>query len=164
MQLNDPNFDKNKFTKKLESIVYAMFVVPLVFFGYAFLEREGSDGLRSVFFEDPDVLFHAMMAAGVGYVLFRTVLTWKRDALRILKQVPELDVKLQKMYKPIIHRNLLWAFGAFIGAYGLYEKGDMVYALVFSVFLILLTANRPSPAYFSKFFGLKGEEKKWMEE
>lgn len=164
MQLNDPNFDKSTFIKKLETIIYLMFVLPLGFFGYAFLEREASGELRSIFYENPDVMFHTVMAAGIGYVLLRTVTTWKKDALKVLKQVPELDLKLVKLKKSIIYRNLMWSFGATIGAFGLYEKGDMVYALVFSLFLILITANRPSPKYFSKFFGLKGEERKWMEE
>ncbi|MGW8122365.1 hypothetical protein ACV07N_06855 [Roseivirga echinicomitans] len=164
MQLNDPNFDKSTFTKKLETIVYSMFVLPLAFFSYAFLERETRGELRSVFYENPDIMFHAIMAAGIGYILMRTVTTWKKDALKVLSGVPELDLKLIKLRKAIIYRNLMWSFGAAIGAFGLYEKGDMVYALVFSLFLILITANRPSTKYFVKFFGLKGEEKKWMED
>jgi hypothetical protein len=40
----------------------------------------------------------------------------------------------------------------------------MVYAIVFMVFMVLITANRPTGRYFSKFLGLKGDEKKWMED
>tara|TARA_R110001592_G_scaffold91165_3_gene267194 strand:+ start:6094 stop:6588 length:495 start_codon:yes stop_codon:yes gene_type:complete len=164
MQLNDPNFDKSAFIKKLETTIYLMFVLPLAFFGYAFLEREANGELRSVFYENPDLMFHTVMAAGIGYVLMRTLTTWKKDALKVLKQIPELDMKLIKLRKSILYRNLMWSFGGIIGAFGLYEKGDMVYALVFSLFLVLITANRPSPKYFANFFGLKGEERKWMEE
>jgi hypothetical protein len=163
MLLNNPEFDVDKFSKKLETVVYLIFVIPLGFFGYAFLEKESSGELRSVFFDDPDVLFHTVMAAGVGYILMRTVSTWKRDMLRLLEATRELDLKLVRMRKPLIYKNLLWSFGAGIGAFGLYEKGDMVYAIVFSLFLILITANRPSPKYFVIFFKLKGEEKKWVE-
>jgi hypothetical protein len=163
MQISNPEFDVDRFYKKLETVIYLMFVFPLVFFGYAFLEKESTGGLRSVFFEDPDIMFHAVMAAGVGYVLMRTVTTWNRDMLRLLEGTRELDLKLVQMRKPLIYKNLLWSFGAGIGSYGLYVKGDMVYALVFSVFLILVTANRPSSKYFAKFFKLKGEEKKWVE-
>ena len=34
------------------------------------------------FFEDPDLMFHAVMFAGVAYVFMRTIGTWKRDLLR----------------------------------------------------------------------------------
>uniref|UniRef100_UPI004047836E hypothetical protein n=1 Tax=Roseivirga sp. TaxID=1964215 RepID=UPI004047836E len=163
MQLNNSEFDIDKFSKRLESIVYLIFVLPLLFFGYAFLERESAGGLRSVFFEDPDILFHGVMAAGIGYILMRTSFTWKQDLLKSLESIPELDLKIQRLRWPIIYRNILWSFGAGIGAYGLYEKGDMVYAIVFSLFLILITSNRPSPKYFIKFFKLKGEERKWIE-
>lgn len=163
MQLNDPDFNVDKFCKRLETVVYLMFVLPLAFFGFAFLERESTGGLRSVFFEDPDIMFHGVMAAGIGYILMRTVSTWRKDTLLMLEPIKELDLKLQSLRRPLIYKNLLWAFGAGIGAYGLHEKGDMVYAIVFSLFLILITANRPSPKYFIKFFKLKGEEKEWME-
>lgn len=163
MQLNNPEFDIDKFSKRLESIVYLIFLLPLLFFGFAFLERESAGGLRSVFFEDPDILFHGVMVAGIGYILMRTSFTWKQDLLKALESIPELDLKIQRLRWPLIYRNILWSFGAGIGAYGLYEKGDMVYAIVFSLFLILITSNRPSPKYFIKFFKLKGEERKWIE-
>lgn len=135
----------------------------MVFFGYAFLEREKEGGLRSVVMEDPDILFHGVMAAGIGYILMRTIFSWRKEMRNALKRTPELDMKLIRLKKPLLYRGFMWTLGGFIGAYGLYEKGDMIYALVFSIFLILITANRPSPGYFVKFFELKGEEKKWME-
>ena len=163
MQLSDPEFDVDKFSKRLESIVYLIFLGPLIFFAFAFLERESAGGLRSVFFEDPDILFHGVMVAGIGYILMRTSFTWKQDLLKALESTPELDVKIKRLRWPLIYKNILWSFGAGIGAYGLYKKGDMVYAIVFSLFLILITSNRPSAKYFVKFFKLKGEDKKWIE-
>ena len=136
--------------------------MPLVGFAWVFLEKERQGVLRSTFFDEPDIMFHSVMLIGVGYVLMRTIITWKRDLLRSVERVEELDIKLQLVMMPIIYRNLLWAFGAAIGAYGLYEKGDMLYAIVFCVFLILITANRPSQKYFIKFFKLKGKELEWM--
>lgn len=164
MKLKNPDFDKKASFKKMEMFIYLMLMAPMVFFAWAFLEREKQNGLRSVFFEDPDILFHAVMMAGVAYVLMRTVTTWKRDVLKALESTPELDVKIERLVKPIIYRNLLWALGASIGAYGIYEKGDMIYAMVFMLFMVLITANRPSGRYFSKFLRLKEEEKKWMEQ
>lgn len=164
MKLKNPDFDKKAQFRKMESITYLLLLAPLAFFAWAFLEQESKNGLRSVFFEDPDILFHCVMAAGVGYVLMRTVTTWKRDVLRALETTHQLDVKIERLVKPFIYRNLLWAFGAAIGAYGIYEKGDMVYAIVFMIFMVLITANRPTGRYFSKFLGLKGDEKKWMED
>lgn len=164
MKLKDPDFDKRAYFKKLESYGYLLLMPPLVFFGLAFLERQKTGGLRSVVFEEPDMLFHAVMATAVVYLLMRTFGTWKREILRVLEDTPELDVKLRRMQKPLIYRFGLWALGAAVGAYGLYEKGDMVYALVFTVFMLLITTNRPCGRYFSKFLGLKGEEKKWMED
>lgn len=108
-------------------------------------------------------MFHGVMFIGVGYIIVRTTATWTRDVRRATDKVKELDVRLKMLKKPIIYRNVLWALGAGIGAYGLYEKGDMIYALVFTLFLILITANRPSGRYFSKLLKLKGDEKKWME-
>lgn len=162
VKLENPDFDKKSFIKKLESIIHLILVLPLVGFAWVFLEKEKAGTLRSTFFDQPDIMFHSVMLIGVGYVLMRTIGTWKRDLLKSLEGVEKLDLKLQMVKKPIIYRNLLWAFGAAIGAYGLYEKGDMFYALVFSVFLILLTANRPSPNYFIKFFKLTGADKDWM--
>ncbi|MBO3700215.1 hypothetical protein [Roseivirga sp. E12] len=162
MKLSDSDFDKTKFIKSLESIVYLFLVLPLVAFGWVFLEKEKVGGLRATFFENTDVMFHSVMAIGIGYILMRTTATWKRDILRALDKTQELDAKMSAVRKPIIYRNLMWAMGAGIGAYGLYEKGDMVYALVFTVFLLLITSNRPSERYFVKFFSLKGEEKDWM--
>ena len=162
MKLQNPDFDKRSFFKTLESIVYLLLVLPLVAFGWVFLEKERTGGLRSVFFEDPDLVFHGAMAIGVGYVLIRTLGTWNRDMRKAVEPFQEMDVKLTMLRKPIIYRNMMWAFGAAIGAYGLYEKGDMVYALVFTIFLVLMTANRPSGQYFDKLLRLKGEEKDWM--
>ena len=164
MRLEDPEFDKRAFLKKLESYIYLLLMLPLIFFGWAFLEREKAGGLRSVMFDEPDIMFHAVMGIGVGYILMRTVGTWKRDVLRALEDTPQLDVKLQRLFKPIVYRNLMWALGAAIGAYGIYDKGDMIYALVFTIFLLLITTNRPSGRYFSRFLGLRGEEKDWMED
>lgn len=162
MKLRDADFDKRKFIKSLESIVYLFLVLPLTAFGWVFLEKEKVGGLRATFFENTDVMFHSVMGIGVAYVLMRTTATWKRDILRALDKTQELDVKMSAVRKPIIYRNLMWALGAGIGTYGLYEKGDMVYAVVFTVFLLLITSNRPSERYFVKFFSLKGEEKEWM--
>jgi len=162
MKLRDADFDKRKFIKSLESIVYLFLVLPLTAFGWVFLEKEKLGELRSTFFENTDVMFHSVMGIGIAYVLMRTTATWKRDILRALDKTQELDAKMLAVRKPIVYRNLMWALGAGIGAYGLYEKGDMVYALVFTIFLLLITSNRPSERYFVKFFGLKGEEKDWM--
>mgnify|MGYP000442241765 CR=1 FL=1 len=162
MILSDPEFNKEKYIKSLESIIYLSLVLPLIAFGWAFLEREKVDGLRAVFFEDPDVMFHSVMAIGVGYVIMRTMATWKKDIIKALERTTEIDLKLKAVRKPIIYRNIMWSLGAGIGAFGLYEKGDMVYAIVFTLFLILITSNRPSGRYFVKFFALKGKEKDWM--
>ena len=163
MNLSDPEFDKYSYFKKLESIIYIFLALPLVAFGWVFLEKERDGGLRSVFFENPDLMFHGVMGIGVGYILMRTTATWSRDMRKATEPFKELDVKLTMLRKPIIYRNILWAIGALIGAYGLYEKGDMVYAMVFTIFLIMITANRPTGRYFSKLLRLKEEEKKWME-
>ncbi len=163
MNLNNPEFDKNSFFKKLESVIYLLLSVPLLAFGWVLLEKESDGSLRSVIFEDPDLMFHGVMAIGVGYVMMRTTATWARDMRKATEPFKELDVKLSMLKRPIIYRNVLWAIGAGIGAYGLYEKGDMIYAMVFTVFLILMTANRPSGRYFSNLLKLKGDEKKWME-
>ncbi|OEJ99468.1 hypothetical protein [Roseivirga misakiensis] len=162
MVLNDPQFNKDKFIKSLESVIYLFLVIPLILFGWVFLEKEKAGELRSVFLEEPDVMFHSVMAIGIGYVLMRTLATWKKDVLKALEKIKEVDIKLQMVRKPIIYRNIMWSVGAGICAYGLYEKGDMVYALVFTLFLILITTNRPSTRYFVKLFGLKGEEKDWF--
>lgn len=163
MNLSDPEFDKYSYFKKLESVVYLFLALPIMAFGWVFLEKERSGGLRSVFFENPDLMFHGVMGIGVGYILMRTTATWSRDMRKATEPFKELDVKLTMLRKPIIYRNILWAIGAVLGAYGLYEKGDMVYAMIFTIFLIIITANRPTGRYFSKLLKLKGDEKKWME-
>lgn len=163
MKLENPDFDKKAQFKKIETRIYLMLMFPLAAFAWVFLEQQRQNKLRSVFFEDPDLLFHGVMIVGAAYVLMRTIGTWKRDVLKALDSTPELDVKIQRMVKPLIYRNLLWAIGACIGAYGLYEKGDMLYAFIFMIFMVLMTANRPTGRYFSKFLGLRKEEKKWME-
>lgn len=162
MKLRDADFDKRKFIKSLESIAYLFLVLPLIAFGWVFLEKESAGELRTTLFEDTDIMFHGVMAIGVGYILMRTFATWKPDILKALTKIEELDVKLLAVRKPIIYRNIMWALGAGVGVYGLYEKGDMIYALVFTVFLLLITSNRPSERYFVKFFKLKGEERDWM--
>ena len=162
MKLQDPDFNKRNFFRTLESIVYLFLIMPLVGFGWVFLEKEKTGELRAVFFEEPDLMFHGAMALGVGYVLVRTLGTWTKDMRKAVEPFQEIDVKLQMLKKPIIFRNLMWAFGAGIGAYGLYVKSDMVYAIVFTVFLILITANRPNGYYFAKLLRLKGEDKDWM--
>lgn len=162
MKLENPEFDKKAYFKRLESIVYLLLVLPLVGFAWVFLEKERGGGLRSVVFENPDIMFHGVMIIGVGYILMRTILTWRRDMIKYLDQFEALDVKLKMIQKHIIYRNIMWAIGAGICVYALYEKGDMLYALIFTIFLILMTANRPSGHYFAKFFRLKGEERKWM--
>ena len=164
MRLEDPEFDKRAFFKKLESFIYLLLMLPLIFFSWAFLERQKAGGLRSVGFEESDYMFHAVMGVAVGYLLMRTILTWRRDMLRALEDTPELDVKLQRLFKPILYRNIMWVMGAAVGAYGIYDKGDMVYAMVFTLFLLLITTNRPTGRYFARFLKLKGEEKAWMED
>lgn len=164
MHLSDSEFDKNAFFKQLESIVYLLLSLPLLFFGWVLLEREKAGTLRSVFFDDPDLMFHGVMVIGVGYILMRTTATWSRDMRKATEPIRELDLKLKMLSKPIIYRNVMWAIGAAIGAYGLYEKGDMVYALIFTIFLIMMTTNRPSGRWFVKLLKLRGDEKKWMEQ
>lgn len=162
MILHNQDFDKKAYFRKIESIVYVLIAIPLIAFAWVFLEKEQAGALRAVFFDEPDIMFHAVMFIGVGYVLLRTVVTWKKDVLKALERVNALDAKLRSLTRPIIERNVLWAFGAGIGAYGLYEKGDMIYALVFTVFLLLMTSNRPSAYYFIKLLKLKKEEKDYL--
>lgn len=163
MKLNDPNFNKTGFLKSLETVIYLLFVLPLSAFGWVLLEKEKTKGLRVVFFEDTDFMFHGTMGLAIIYILMRTLSTWKKQVQSLLKNIPESDEKLRMVRKPVIYRNLLWNFGAGIGAYGLYEKGDMVYAIIFTVFLLLITTNRPTAKYFVKLLRLKGEERKWIE-
>ncbi|MEC7753677.1 MULTISPECIES: hypothetical protein [unclassified Roseivirga] len=163
MNLSDPEFDKQAYFKRLESLIYLLLMLPLLAFGWVFLEKNKAGDLRSVFFDNPDLMFHGVMGIGVGYIVMRTTATWNRDMRKATEPFKELDVKLKMLRKPILYRNVLWAFGAAIGAYGLYEKGDMVYAMVFTVFLVLMTANRPTGRYFAKLLKLKGEERQWME-
>ena len=54
MKLSDSDFDKTMFIKSLESIVYLFLVLPLVAFGWVFLEKEKVGGLRATFFENTD--------------------------------------------------------------------------------------------------------------
>ena len=56
MKLRDANFDKRKFIKSLESIGYLFLVLPLVAFGWVFLEKESTGGLRNTFFENTDII------------------------------------------------------------------------------------------------------------
>ena len=163
IKLADPDFDKSAFIKNLESVNYLMLAIPLGLFGWVFLEKERNGGLRNDIWNEPDLMFHVAMLVGVGYVLNRTLISWKGSLLKGLDGTPELDLKLKKSRKSIVWRNVLWIMGAAISTYGLYEKGDMFYTLFFTVFLVLITANRPSGRYFSKLFKLKGDEKKWME-
>lgn len=163
VHLRNPEFDKSSYFKKLESIIYLFLTIPLLAFGWVFLEKDQQGTLRSVVFENPDLMFHGVMAIGAAYIIMRTTATWARDMRKATEPFKELDIKLTMLRKPIIYRNVLWAIGAGMGAYGLYEKGDMIYALVFTIFLILMTANRPTGRYFAKLLKLKGEEKKWME-
>ncbi len=140
-----------------------MLAVPLVLFGWAFLEKESKNALRTDFWNEPDLMFHGAMMVGMLYVLNRTLISWKSTVNRGLKETVEIDEKLRKLRKPLIWRSILWTFGAVIATYGLYEKGDMFYTLFFTIFLVLITGNRPNGQYFSKLLQLKGEEKKWME-
>ena len=164
MKLETPDFDKRAYLKKLESLVYLILMVPLFVFAFVYLETEQRGGLRSSMPDQADWMFHGVMGTAVVYILMRTVGTWRRDIVRALEDTPQLDVKLQRLFKPIIYRNILWALGAGVGAYGIYEKGDMLYAAVFTLFLVLITTNRPTGKYFSRFLRLKGEEKAWMED
>jgi hypothetical protein len=163
MNLENPEFDQRAYLKRLESKIYLTLVAPLTFFGWVFLDRESSGQLKTSFWDNPDLMFHGAMLIGIVYVLSRTLLKWKSTALESLKRVKTIDVKLRSLGKAILYRNILWAIGAMIAAYGLYVKGDMFYVMFFTIFLVLITANRPSANYFIKFFQLKEEEKEWMQ-
>lgn len=165
MKLANPNFDKRNYLKRLETIVYLFLVLPLTFFGWVFLEKEKTGGLRSEFsLEQADMFFHLTMLTAITYVLMRTLVSWKKKMTEPLSDVETLDEKLRMLFRPILWRNFLWSIGAGIAAYGLHARGDMFYALFFTAFLVLITANRPSGRYFAKLLQLKGEEKKWMEQ
>lgn len=163
MNLENPEFDPRAYLKRIESLVYLMLVAPLTFFGWVFLDKESSGQLKTSFWENPDLMFHGAMLIGIFYVLSRTLLKWKSTALDALKRTKALDVKLRSLGKAVLWRNVMWAIGGMIAAYGLYVKGDMFYVMFFTVFLVLITANRPSANYFIKFFNLKEEEKEWMQ-
>ena len=163
MELQNPDFDKRAYLKKLESIVYVFLALPLLFFFWVYLERESADGLRTVFFKETDWLFHGSLLAAILFVFYYTSIGWKKRTLKKINALKALDEKLMALQKPLIVRNLLWIGGCILAAGGLYFKGDMIYAIVFTAFLILITANRPSGSFFVKLLRLKGEEKKWME-
>ena len=163
MKLENPDFDKHTFLKRLESIVYLTLVGPLIFFGWVFLERESNGELKNEIWENPDFMFHGAMLIGIFYVFSRTLVQWKSTVLKPLKNVKALDVKLRSLRKPVLWRNVMWAVGATISTYGLYVKGDMFYVMFFTIFLVLITANRPSGTFFIKLLQLKDEEKKWMQ-
>ncbi len=162
MKLEDETFDKDKYIKHLETLVYLMLAFPLLAFGYVLLEKEASNELRSVVMENPDWLFHGAMAMGVAFVLYRTVIGWGQQIRKYVEREKYIDARLKMLKKPLLYRNLLWVFGAFVGVYGLYEKGDMLYALIFTIFLILISVNRPTGRYFAKLLRLKKEESDWL--
>jgi len=164
MTLENSDFDKRAYLKRLESLVYLMLATPLAFFGWVFLDRESNGKLKTSFWDNPDLLFHGAMLIGIFYVFSRTTVRWKSTVLSTMKKERSLDIKLQRLSKPILWRNFMWAFGAAISSYGLYVKGDMFYVMFFTIFLVLITANRPSANFFIKLLQLKDEEKKWMQE
>lgn len=162
MKLADDNFDKDKFIKQLESLVYLMLAFPLLAFGYVLLEKEAANELRSVVMENPDWLFHGLMAIGVVYVLYRTLVGWGQQIRRYVEREECIDKRLKMLKRPLLYRNFLWVLGAFVGVYGLYEKGDMLYALIFTIFLILISVNRPTGRYFAHLLKSKKEESDWL--
>ena len=164
IDLANPDFNKSAYLKRLESINYLMLMLPMAFFGWVFLEKEFQGDLKTSFWDNPDLIFHGAMLIGIFYVFSRTLVSWKSTALKVLKKVKPLDEKLEKLRKPFTWRSMLWTIGAGISTYGLYVKGDMFYVIFFTIFLVLITANRPTGLYFSKFLKLKDEEKKWMEQ
>lgn len=162
MKLADDNFDKDKFIKQLESLVYLMLAFPLLAFGYVLLEKEAANELRSVVMENPDWLFHGLMAIGVVYVLYRTLVGWGQQIRRYVEREECIDKRLKMLKRPLLYRNFLWVLGAFVGVYGLYQKGDMLYALIFTIFLILISVNRPTGRYFAHLLKSKKEESDWL--
>lgn len=162
MKLADDSFNKQRFIRRLESLVNLMLAFPLVAFGYVLLEKEASNELRSVIMENPDWLFHGVMVTAVVYVLYRTVLGWGQQIRKFVEGENCLDTQLKMIKRPLLYRNFLWVLGAFVGVYGLYEKGDMFYALIFTIFLVLISANRPTGRYFATLLKLKKEERDWM--
>lgn len=162
MKLADDNFDKDKFIKQLESLVYLMLAFPLLAFGYVLLEKEAANELRSVVMENPDWLFHGLMAIGVVYVLYRTLVGWGQQIRRYVEREECIDKRLKMLKRPLLYRNFLWVLGAFVGVYGLYEKGDMLYALIFTIFLILISVSRPTGRYFAHLLKSKKEESDWL--
>ena len=164
MNLQNPEFDKHSYLRKLESAVYLMLAVPLLFFFWVYLEREKVGSLRTVFFEGTDWLFHGGVLFAVLLISYYTTVGWKKRSLLKISELKALDEKLTRLQKPVMVRNLLWVCGSMLAAAGLYFKGDMFYAIVFTVFLVLITANRPSAGFFVRLLQLKGEERKWMDD
>lgn len=126
MKLEDETFDKDKYIKHLETLVYLMLAFPLLAFGYVLLEKEASNELRSVVMENPDWLFHGAMAMGVAFVLYRTVIGWGQQIRKYVEREKYIDARL-KMLKSHCFTATYFGFSVLLLAFMACMKREICY-------------------------------------
>lgn len=141
---------------KLHNILYAVILVPLVPFGYLYLEIQANK-LVPVYTNEPTMI--------VAFLAFLVVLEWIvsgflfSSRLKQHKLLTSLGERMEKYADLTIVRFSIVSFsGLFLGA-GLYLTHHPVFIAMFVFNIILMSLVWPLPGKLCRDLALKGDEK-----
>ncbi|MFO7256572.1 MAG: hypothetical protein DIU61_002695 [Bacteroidota bacterium] len=151
--------DAKEYFRKLHNILSAIILVPVLSFGYIYLEAGYANNPMSVP-APADVRTYLLAFALV------TLVAWSvATFLRRLKEIRQLELltdRLSGYASAVINRFAVASLGGLAGVAGLYLTSDPIHVGLFVLVMIMLSAWWPSASRVCRHLKLGKEEREWV--
>jgi len=146
-----------KYMNRLNLYFNLIIAIPLLVFGYVYLELEAG---RIYAILDPEQIimsnyllpFLIIIIGGVGVII-------PKSKVKEIKSELDLESKLNAFEKIQLIRYGMYEAGGLISIIGLYFTVEKLYAVLYVGTIILFSLSRPTQRYIIKSLNLVGEEK-----
>lgn len=151
--------DPREYFQKLHNILSAIVVVPVLAFGFIYLEAGyGSNPVPTP--TRADIRTYIIAFATVALVAW-SIATFLRR-LKEIRQLQDINERLSQYANATITRFAVAAAAGFTSVIGLYLTNDPIHVGLFVFLMIMLSAWWPSPSRLSRHLRLKKEEREWV--
>ncbi|HEX7014760.1 MAG TPA: hypothetical protein VF191_04560 [Cyclobacteriaceae bacterium] len=151
--------DAKEYFRKLHNILSAIVLVPVLFFGYIYLEA-GYGGKPMPAVTQVNPLTYLLALTLVVLVAWSIIAFGRR--LKTIRQHEQLTDRLDEYASAVIARFIVAAMGGFAAVAGLYFTQEPIHVGLFVLLMILLSAWWPSASRVCRHLRLGKEDRAWV--
>ena len=144
-----------EFFYKLYNVLYVIVLLPLLLFGFLYLNFRSEDLLAN---HNYSVASYMMILSAYGAIVgYSFWMFWNK--IKLARRHSELNEKMEQYAKLTIARYVILAFTGLLLAAGLFLTKDQIFVVLFVVSLIVLSLVWPTSRKVSKDLKLRNEER-----